>query len=76
MIKPTDQRANRRATAICPAGMGRPWEFDKVASGRRLARYGRTQKGKMKMETRADRIKIDRDKHEMVLWPRAAVTYV
>lgn len=27
MIKPTDQRANRRATAICPAGMGRPWEF-------------------------------------------------
>lgn len=45
MIKPTDQRANRRATAICPAGMGRPWEFeDKVPSGRRLARYGRTQK--------------------------------
>lgn len=28
------------------------------------------------METRADRIKIDRDKHKMVPWPRAAVTYV
>lgn len=50
---------------------------DKVPSGRRLARYGRAQKkGKLKMETRADRIKIDRDKHAMVLWPRAAVTYV
>lgn len=38
---------------------------------------GKTKKkGKPKMETRADRIKIDRDKHKMVRWPRAAVTCV